>query len=72
VAVARAVLLEPRLILADEPTGQLDSRSAAAVTELLVGLAAETGGMLIVATHDATVAEKVDAVRRLIDGRLEP
>lgn len=72
VAVARAVLLEPRLILADEPTGQLDSRSAAAVTELLVELAAESGGMLIIVTHDAKVAERVNIVRRLIDGRLEP
>ncbi len=72
VAVARALLLQPRLILADEPTGQLDSRSAAAVTELLVELAAESGGMLIIVTHDTTVAERVDAVRRLIDGRLEP
>lgn len=72
VAVARALVLAPRLVLADEPTGQLDSRSAAAVTELLVELAAESGGMLIIVTHDTTVAERVDAVRRLIDGRLEP
>ena len=71
VAIARALLLEPRLILADEPTGQLDSRSAAAATELLVELASETGGMLIVVTHDAAVADRVGAARRLIDGRLE-
>lgn len=71
VAVARALLLEPRLILADEPTGQLDSRAAAVVTELLVDLSAEQRGMFIVVTHDATVADRVGASRRLIDGRLE-
>jgi len=71
VAVARAMLLQPRLVLADEPTGQLDSRSAAAVTDLLTELTTETGGMLVVVTHDAGVAGRMGAVRRLIDGRLD-
>jgi lipoprotein-releasing system ATP-binding protein len=71
VAVARALLLEPRLILADEPTGQLDSRTAAGVTELLAELAAEHNGMLCVVTHDVEVAKKIGVARRLIDGRLE-
>jgi len=71
VAVARALVLGPRLILADEPTGQLDAANAEMVTELLVDLAAETGGMLVVATHAPAVAERVGTVRRLVAGRLE-
>jgi len=72
VAVARAVVLGPRLILADEPTGQLDAASAAVVTDLLVELAAEAGGMLVVATHSQAVADRVGTVRHLVSGRLEP
>jgi len=72
VAVARALLLSPRLVLADEPTGQLDARAAAAVADLLVDLVAEAGGMLVVVTHAESLAAKVGRVRRLVDGRLEP
>lgn len=72
VAVARALVLAPRLLLADEPTGQLDSRSSAQVTDLLVELAAESGGMLVIVTHSAEVARRVGHVRHLVDGRLEP
>lgn len=72
VAVARAVVLGPRLILADEPTGQLDAANAVTVTELLMELAGETGGMLLVATHARSVADRVGTVRQLVAGRLEP
>lgn len=72
VAVARAVVLAPRLVLADEPTGQLDSRSAADVADLLVDLTTESGGMLVVVTHAESLAERVGGVRRLVDGRLLP
>jgi len=72
VAVARAMLLSPRLVLADEPTGQLDSRSAADVADLLVDLTTEAGGMLVVVTHAESLAERVGGVRRLVDGRLLP
>jgi lipoprotein-releasing system ATP-binding protein len=72
VAVARALVLAPRLVLADEPTGQLDARTAATVADLLVDLVDETGGMLVVATHSEPLAARVGAVRRLDDGRLEP
>jgi len=72
VAVARALLLSPRLILADEPTGQLDSRAAAGVADLLVELAEESGGMLIVVTHAEPLAARVGRIRRLVDGRLLP
>jgi ABC-type lipoprotein export system ATPase subunit len=72
VAVARALVLAPRLVLADEPTGQLDSRSATAVADLLVDLVAEAGGMLVVVTHSEPLATRVGTVRRLVDGRLGP
>lgn len=72
VAVARALVLSPRLVLADEPTGQLDAHAATTVTELLVDLAAEAGGMLIVVTHAGPVADRVGTIRHLIDGRLVP
>jgi len=71
VAVARALLLGPRLVLADEPTGQLDATTAEAVTELLVELAEEKGGMLVVATHSDAVARRIGTVYRLESGRLE-
>jgi len=71
VAVARALLLSPRLVLADEPTGQLDSRTAGDVAALLVELVAEAGGMLVVVTHDSALAGLVGEIRRLRDGRLE-
>ena len=75
VAVARAAMLSPRLILADEPTGQLDSRTAAGVIDLLADLVDEGGGMLVVVTHDATVAQQLADGRQgrrleLVDGRL--
>jgi len=75
VAVARAAMLSPRLILADEPTGQLDSRTAAGVVDLLADLVDEGGGMLVVVTHDATVAQQLADGRQgrrleLVDGRL--
>ena len=69
-AVARALVLSPRVVLADEPTGQLDAHAASMVTELLVEMAAESGGMLVVVTHAEAVAARVGTVRHLIDGRL--
>ena len=72
VAVARALVLAPRVVLADEPTGQLDARAADAVAELLVELSAESGGMLVVVTHAERIAARVGPIRRLADGRLLP
>lgn len=72
VAVARSLLLSPRLLLADEPTGQLDAATAAGVTDLLCELSDEAGGMLVVVTHAEAVARRVGAVRQIVDGRLLP
>lgn len=70
VAVARALAGEPSLILADEPTGQLDRTSGAAVVDLLLAAAAHAGAALVVATHDPTVAERLPEVWELHSGRL--
>lgn len=69
VAVARALLLDPELILADEPTGNLDSAAGAEIMELLKSLN-RRGKTVIVATHDRRVAESCGRVIRLADGRV--
>ncbi len=71
VAVARALVLSPRLVLADEPTGQLDATTAGEVADMLVELTGEAGGMLVIVTHAESVAARVGTMRRLVSGRLE-
>lgn len=71
VAVARALYDEPPLILADEPTGSLDRRNAAAVYALLVGLARERGSAVLMVTHDEGLVSDVDRRFTLTDGLLE-
>ncbi|MFM8578310.1 MAG: ABC transporter ATP-binding protein [Planctomycetaceae bacterium] len=76
VAVARSLIMRPRLVLADEPTGQLDAASGMAVADLLVDLTADAGAMLIVVTHSEGLARRLCAdgrgrVARLVEGRLE-
>ncbi len=70
VAVARALYQDPAVILADEPTGNLDSRNSNKVVELLQELAMEEKKALVLVTHDFSIAERVGSVRYLIDGRL--
>jgi len=70
VAIARALINRPGLLLADEPTGNLDSRTGGEVIDLLLGLRAEHGLTLLMATHDAALAERCDRRIRLIDGRI--
>ena len=72
VAVARSVILEPKLILADEPTGDLDARTGADVQELLFRLNEEARIALIVATHNRGFAEKIGRQMELREGRLFP
>ena len=70
VAVARALAGRPRLILADEPTGQLDFANATLVIDALLRGADETGAALVVSTHDARIAGRLDEQWRMADGQL--
>ena len=70
VAVARAMANKPRLILADEPTGNLDEKTADVVFEQFVGLVRAQGSAALVATHNERLAERMDRVVRLHDGVL--
>jgi putative ABC transport system ATP-binding protein len=71
VAIARALAGEPRLILADEPTANLDSERSREVVELLAALAHEHDAGVLLVTHDAEAAGAADMVLRLRDGRIE-
>lgn len=70
VSLARCLINEPQLILADEPTGNLDSRTGGEVLELLLQLRAEHGTTLVIATHDAHVAARAERVVDMADGRV--
>lgn len=68
VAIARALAHQPRLLLADEPTGNLDQTNSEAITELLIARTKETGSALVVVTHDPRVATRMDRVLHMRDG----
>ena len=70
VAVARALANRPELVLADEPTGNLDEVNSDRVLDLLAGLAKDEGRTLLVVTHDPGIARRADTVLHLVDGRL--
>ncbi len=70
IAVARAIATDPEIILADEPTGNLDNENSANIVEILVGLAHKYGKCVIVITHAAEVAEKADVILKMDDGVL--
>jgi lipoprotein-releasing system ATP-binding protein len=71
VAVARALALDPKLVLADEPTGNLDSATSDAVHELFFQINREHGTTIIVVTHNPAFAERMPRVVRMRDGRVE-
>jgi putative ABC transport system ATP-binding protein len=70
VAIARALVHEPKLLLADEPTGNLDEQTSLEVLPLLLSLARTHGAMLLLVTHDAALARSADRVLELREGRL--
>ena len=70
VAIARALVNTPAIVLADEPTGNLDSRTGSDIVDLLLRLRDERGMTVVLATHDSQVAARCDRVVRLLDGRI--
>lgn len=71
VAIARALMNEPQLILADEPTGNLDSHTGEEIIDLLCSLRTEKQTTLVIATHDAKVAARAPKVIELVDGEIK-
>jgi predicted ABC-type transport system involved in lysophospholipase L1 biosynthesis ATPase subunit len=71
VAIARALVGGPRLLLADEPTGNLDAESGAGILDVLVALNRSEGLSIVLVTHDASIARRADRIVRLVAGRVE-
>jgi len=72
VAIARALIHEPKLILADEPTGNLDSKTGEEIINLLLRLNKEKGVTLVIVTHEPEIAKRADRTVSIRDGRIEP
>ena len=70
VAIARSLINQPKVVLADEPTGNLDRRSSEAVLELLWDLNSKSGQTFVIVTHNQALAEQVDRVIQLVDGKV--
>jgi len=70
VAIARALAPRPALLFADEPTGNLDGATGAAIIDLILARRAETGATLVIITHDEALAQKAERIVRIADGRI--
>ena len=70
VAIARALIAKPRIVFADEPTGNLDTRTGEDTMRLLMECAAEFGQTLIVVTHNPEIAQKAQQIIRIEDGQI--
>ncbi|MBL7174547.1 MAG: ABC transporter ATP-binding protein [Desulfobacteraceae bacterium] len=71
VAVARALIMKPRLLLADEPTGNLDRITGEGIINLLLSINREEGLSIVVATHNQQLAERMSQVTEIVDGRIQ-
>lgn len=70
VAIARALINEPALLLADEPTGNLDLKTGESILDVLTELRESSGLTMVMVTHDERIAARADRVIRLLDGRV--
>jgi lipoprotein-releasing system ATP-binding protein len=70
-AIARALVTQPRLLLADEPTGNLDQETGAGVLDIIERVNREEGLTVVMVTHDESIAQRCDRVVRLVRGRVE-
>lgn len=70
VAIARALMNDPSLLLADEPTGNLDRKTGAAILDVLAEIRAERGQTMLMVTHDPEIAARADRIVQLVDGRV--
>ena len=70
VAIARALMNDPSLLLADEPTGNLDRKTGAAILDVLAEIRAERGQTMLMVTHDPEIAARADRIVHLVDGRV--
>jgi predicted ABC-type transport system involved in lysophospholipase L1 biosynthesis ATPase subunit len=71
VAIARALVARPRVLLADEPTGNLDEASGSGILDTLCELNREDGLSIVLVTHDTSIARRADRIVRLAAGRVE-
>ena len=69
-AIARALLNNPRVILADEPTGNLDSKNGEQIIGLFESIRQEFGTTVVIITHDPSIARRADRIIQLVDGRI--